>query len=143
METSNGLVISTNNSKLNYQFIHDYLANKSYWKKDALPDDLAIAFNNSLCFGGYLNQRQIAFGRVITDYKYFGYLADVFVDPEFQGEGYGKQLLAYILNHEKVKPIEVMLLATLDAHYLYKKFGFVYLDRPERYMIMRKKPLTF
>ena len=41
--------------------------------------------------------RQIAFARVITDFATFANLVDVFVVPEYRGHGYGKQLVAAVL----------------------------------------------
>ena len=61
------------------------------------------AIENSLCFGGYLDGRQIAFARVITDFATFANLVDVFVVPEYRGNGYGKQLVAAVLRHPSLQ----------------------------------------
>lgn len=85
---------------------------------------LLRAINHSLCFGGYLGGQQVAFARVITDRATFGYLADVFVLPEYRGRGYSKALVAAILDHPELQGLRRLSLATSDAHGLYAGFGF-------------------
>jgi GNAT superfamily N-acetyltransferase len=92
------------------------------------------SIRNSFCFGAYHSGRQIAFGRAITDFTVFAYLADIFVVPEYQRRGVGKALVRAMLEHPKLQGLQVMLLRTRDAHGLYKQFGFEALPRPEEMM---------
>ncbi|TDQ06417.1 GNAT family N-acetyltransferase [Pedobacter metabolipauper] len=41
----------------------------------------------------YEGERLIAFGRTVDDGRYYALLADVVVDPDFQGNGLGKYLV--------------------------------------------------
>lgn len=84
--------------------------------------DRAIA--NSLCFGVYLDDRQIDFARVVTDCATFANLVDVFVLPQHRGSGYSKQLMAAVLAHPDLQGLRRFTLATGDAHGLYAQFGF-------------------
>ena len=59
---------------------------------------------------------------------------DVFVVPEFRGRGISKALMRTILAHSDLQNLRVFLLATRDAHGLYKEFGFRPLAEPERMM---------
>ena len=68
--------------------------------------------------------RQIAFGRVITDFTVFAYLADIFVVAEYQGRGVGKALVRAMVEDPQLQGLQVMLLRR-DAHGLYKQFGFL------------------
>jgi GNAT superfamily N-acetyltransferase len=92
-----------------------------------------------MCFGVYDRENQIGFARVITDKATFGYLADVFIDPNYRGKGLSKWLMETIMNHPDLQGFRSWQLATRDAHGLYEKFGFKPLDNPER--IMRKAVL--
>jgi GNAT superfamily N-acetyltransferase len=79
---------------------------------------------NSLCFGGFLGEAQIAFGRVVTDFTRFAYLMDIFVLPAHRGRGYGKQLVAAMLDRLEREGVKTVMLATRDADPLYRSFGF-------------------
>ncbi len=92
---------------------------------------------NSLCFGAFLDGKQIAFARMITDRTTFAFLADVFVTPEFQGRGVGKRLLSQILAHPDLHDLRLIMLRTKDAQELYKQFGFSEVKNPERIMELR------
>ena len=80
--------------------------------------------SNSICFGAYTSGRQVAFGRVVTDRAVFGYLADIFVVPEFRGRGISTRLVSAMLEHPDVNGLSGIQLRTRDAHGLYARFGF-------------------
>jgi len=127
------LEISTDRARLDVDLIHRFLS-RSYWATGRSRETVVRAIQNSLCFGVYEGHEQIAFGRVITDYATFGYVADVFVVPEWRGKGAGKLLVDAIARHPDLQTLQTMLLATQDAHGLYKQFGFEVLGYPERMM---------
>lgn len=135
--TIDGILFSTNKSLLQLGYIHRYLSQDSYWARNIPMELVQKAIEGSLCFGIYEGAQQIGFARVITDHATFGYLADVFVDPAYRGRGLSKQLMAFIMQHESVKRFRSFLLATLDAHGLYERFGFKPLKEPGRYMSIK------
>ena len=137
----NKFIISTDKSKLNIQFIHNYLSNESYWAKNIPVNTVKKSINGSCCFGLYINENknvlaatQIGFARVVTDFATFGYLADVFIVENYRGKGLAKWLVKVIMNHPDLQGLRRWMLATKDAHALYAKFGFLALDKPERIM---------
>jgi predicted N-acetyltransferase YhbS len=71
---------------------------------------------------------------VITDNATFAYLADVCVLEEHRGKGLSKELMRFILDHPSLKKLRRFMLATRDAHGLYKQFGFNALAKPETIM---------
>ncbi|WP_404803550.1 GNAT family N-acetyltransferase [Marixanthotalea marina] len=87
-----------------------------------------------MCFGVYLEDKQIGFARVATDYTVFAYLMDVFILPEHQGNGYSKQLIKFIIEEPQLQTCTTWMLKTLDAHGLYKQYSFTELKNPERVM---------
>jgi GNAT superfamily N-acetyltransferase len=118
---------------LDLDFIHHFLQS-SYWAKGIPKAIVAKSLKNSLCFGLFHHDKQIGFGRVITDRATFAYLSDVFVIEPYQGRGLGKWLVSCILKHPELKGLRRWLLGTQDAHGLYKQVGFVPLSQPEWFM---------
>lgn len=126
--------ISTDRSRLDLGVIHGYLSTESYWAVGRDPEVVRRSVEHSLPFGLYEGERQIGFARVVTDYATFAWIADVFVLDEFRGRGLGKWLVEVILSHPALQGFRRWVLATKDAHGLYRQFGFQELKRPERWM---------
>lgn len=129
--------ISTDKSLLDIPLIHHFLTEESYWAKGIPLETVQRSIENSLCFGVFIDQKQVGFARVITDNATFAYLADVFILHEFRGKGLSKKLMAYIRSHPQVQGLRRWLLATADAHGLYEQFGFQNLAQPDRFMEIR------
>ncbi len=127
------ITVSTDKNKLNVPFIQNFLKD-TYWAKDRTIEVVQISIDNSLCFGIYLNDEQIGFGRVITDLVSIAYLMDVFIIEEHRGKGYSTILINAMMTEPKLQQIKIWGLATLDAHFLYKKFGFTEVVNPEKLM---------
>jgi len=62
------------------------------------------------------------------------YLADVFILPSHRGRGLAKWLMEAILAHPWLQGLRRWMLATRDAHGLYRQAGFTDLVHPERMM---------
>ncbi len=116
--------ISNDVSEMDIPLIHQFLSNDSYWAKGLALTTLTKSLSNSLCFAGFVGDRQVAFGRAITDFASMGYLKDIFVLPGYRGHGYGKQLVKAMLARLDQEDVPALLLATQDAHTLYRQFGF-------------------
>ncbi|WGH76937.1 GNAT family N-acetyltransferase [Tenacibaculum tangerinum] len=125
--------ISKEKSKLQLDVIYSFLTN-SYWAKGRTMEEVENTIKNSLCFGIYDGELQIGFARVASDYTVFAYLMDVFILPEYRGNGYSKKLLHEIIHAPELATCKTWLLKTRDAHGLYKHFEFTELAHPERLM---------
>ena len=125
--------ISTDADRLDLDMIHRWLSEESYWAQGRPRELMQRSFDNSICFGAYLEDRQVGFARVVTDRTTFAWLADVFILDEYRGRGYGKALVAAVLAHPELQGLRRWLLATRDAHGLYAQSGFVPVP-PERFM---------
>src|SRR5678815_3351190 len=128
--TKDGFTISTEKEKLDIDLIHSFL-NRTYWAEGILKEIIRRSIEGSLCFGVYENDkqampacRQVGFARMITDKATFAYLADVFIIEEYRGRGLSKWLMEVIMSHPDLQGLRRMILATKDAHGLYKQFGF-------------------
>lgn len=125
--------ISTDKRRLDVGLIHDFLRS-SYWARN-IPRSVVEKFiQHSLCFGAYGDGGQVGFGRVITDFATFAYIADVFVVPEHRGHGVAKLIVRAMLEHPELQGLRRILLSTQDAHGLYAKLGFETLANAENYM---------
>ncbi|MEM7374284.1 MAG: GNAT family N-acetyltransferase [Bacteroidota bacterium] len=118
------VVISTEPSLLDIDLIYEYLSRQSYWAKGRSRAMVERSIEHSFCFGMYLDNRQIGFARVVSDFTIFGWLMDVFILPEFRGKGYGKQLLTAVFSQPSLQHLKRWGLNTNDAHGLYEQFGF-------------------
>ncbi|MXV50679.1 GNAT family N-acetyltransferase [Pedobacter sp. HMF7647] len=126
--------ISTDKNLLDLDLIYDFIGRQSYWAQNIPFETLKRSIDNSLCFGVYDNGSQIGFARVISDNATFAYLADVFIVPEYRGRGLSKMLVSYIISYSELQGLRRWLLATADAHGLYKQFGFTELSQPDNIM---------
>ncbi len=133
----NGLLISDDPALLDRALIFDFLRNRSYWAQEVTREILDRSVENSLCFGVYLDGKQIGFARVVTDFATFAWLADVFIVEEKRGKGFSKKLVAAVLAHPQLQELRRFQLGTRDAHGLYAQFGFQPLAFPERFMEIR------
>lgn len=129
-----GFIISTDKSLIDFEVVYNYLNNDSYWAKGITRERIKKAIDNSICFGVYHNGKQAGFARVITDMATFAYICDVFILPEYRRLGLSKWLMQTIKQYQEFHGLRRWSLATLDAHGLYKQFGFTELSKPQNWM---------
>jgi len=125
--------VSTDKSKLDVPFIQNFLKD-IYWAAGRTLEEVQTTIEASVCFGIYLDDQQIGFARVITDYVVFAYLMDVFIDEKYRGNGYSSILIEAMMKDPQLQQVKIWRLATSDAHFLYEKFGFTPLAHPEKMM---------
>lgn len=141
-QTRGAFTLSTDKARLDVPLIHDYLSNRSYWAQGRSLEAVRVSIEHSLCFGIYQAQAQVAFCRIVSDYATFAWLCDVFVLETARGQGLSKWLIESVMAHPEVQAVRRVLLATQDAHELYRRYGgFENLPHPERWML-RLKPTT-
>jgi len=126
--------IDTNNNRIDVELVYRFLTGESYWAKDRSLEEVKKSLENSLCFGLYKNDVMVGFARVVTDFTVFAYLADVFIIKEERGKGLGKTLVEYTLDYPMVKDVKRWMLGTMDAHELYRPYGFSEISKPKRWM---------
>ena len=124
------LIIKTGKENMDVAMIHRFLSEDSYWAKGIPYSLVDQSLAHSFCTGAFADGRQVAFGRVITDYYTFGWCADFFVLPEFRGKGVARKMLSHIFEQPWSRRLRRIMLNTSDAHGLYRQFGFNQLSRP-------------
>ena len=125
--------MSTDPARLDVVLVHGFLTD-CYWAKAIPRAVVERSLRNSLCFGLYEAERQVAFARVISDFATFAYLGDVFVLESHRGRGLSKWLMECIRSHPDLQGLRRWSLVTRDAHGLYRQFGFTPLASPDRWM---------
>jgi GNAT superfamily N-acetyltransferase len=132
-----GFVISTDQRRLDTSLIYEFLSNSSYWATGRSREVVERSIANSLNFGVFKDNEQVGFARVVTDYATFAWLADVFIIDAYRSRGLGLWLIEVITSHPSLQGFRRWLLATRDAHELYRRFGFNELKEPNRWMERR------
>jgi GNAT superfamily N-acetyltransferase len=117
--------------------IHAYLT-QSYWSPGIPRTVVERAIEGSLCFGVFHHGKQVGFARAVTDKATFAYLADVFILEPHRGIGLSKRLMEFVFAHPDLQGLRRLMLATRDAHGLYKQFGFTELSSPARFMELHR-----
>ncbi len=135
--------MSTDKTLLDVDLIHRYVSTISYWGRGRAIEEVLETIENSFCFGMYNEaNEQMGFARLVTDYVTFGYLMDVIVFDEYQGKGYGKKLIEFIMDHDTIKKLKTIALKTKDAHELYEKFDFKKIGNSDLWMANDKVNLS-
>ncbi|TDC48077.1 GNAT family N-acetyltransferase [Micromonospora sp. KC207] len=130
-----GHQISTDPARLDLDLVHHWLSTDAYWALGRDRGTVGRAFAGSLSFGVYRpgDGRQVAVARVVTDGVTFAWLCDVYVDRSARGRGLGTWLAGAVRDHLATLGVRRIVLATVDAHGVYAKVGFVPVD-PGRWM---------
>jgi N-acetylglutamate synthase-like GNAT family acetyltransferase len=127
-------LITTDRSKMDVTAIHDFLSNHSGWSDNIPLETVKRSIENSLNFGLFHNNKQIGFARVISDYATIAYLGDIYVLENFRGRGLSRKLMDCIMSHSDLQKLRRWILLTSTADWLYEKYGFTKIPKPEIYM---------
>jgi len=127
------IILSDDTTKLQIDRIHGWLAS-SYWSPGIERDLVKRAIAGSHCLGAYQDDAQFGFARMITDHATFAWLADVWVEETARGQGLGRRMVSWFLDHPSFAGLRRIGLVTADAHGVYAGLGFHPLVRADRYM---------
>jgi len=127
-------IISTDKEKLDLVAIHEFLSCYSGWSENIPFDTVKNSIENSLNFGLFHKNKQIGFARVISDYSTIAYLGDIYVLDEYRGQKLSKKLMDAVISHPDLQGLRRWILLTSTADWLYEKYGFVRVPKPEIYM---------
>lgn len=127
------IILSDDASRLQIDRIHGWLAS-SYWSPGIERALVERAIAGSHCLGAYRDDEQVAFARMITDHATFAWLADVWVAESVRGQGLGRRMVGWFLDHPLFAGLRRIGLVTADAHGVYAGLGFHPLVRADRNM---------
>ncbi|MBN2460935.1 MAG: GNAT family N-acetyltransferase [Candidatus Cloacimonetes bacterium] len=108
------------------EFFH--LFETTGWNKDyrVNPEELFLVLKNSwFCLSGYLDNRLIGFGRIVSDGLLHAMIYDMIIHPDYQGYGYGALILKKLLEKCQSHRIrDIQLFSARNKMGFYKRFGF-------------------
>jgi ribosomal protein S18 acetylase RimI-like enzyme len=127
------ITVEADLAKIDWPRVHAWLAS-SYWSPGISIERVKKgAENSALVLGAFCASEQVGYLRVVSDCTRFAYICDVWVDAAHRGQGIARQMVQHALNHPDFATVN-WLLATVDAHGVYAKLGFVLLQNSERWM---------
>ena len=133
-----GFVADDDLARVDLDVVHGFVST-SYWSPGIPRDVLARAISHSVVVGVYAaSGEQVAFARAVTDRATFAWIADVFVLPSYQGHGLGRFVVSTLLEHPELQGLRRTMLATADAHGLYRSYGFDDLPDPSRFLAVQQ-----
>ena len=131
-------LISTDPARVDAAAVHAYLT-QSYWAAGIPRAIVERSIAGALCFnlwhvpaGG--PEAQVGFTRVISDFATLAYVGDVYVLEAHRGRGLSKWMMQLVTAHPRLQGLRRWILATRDAHDLYRRLGFTPLKDPARFM---------
>ena len=110
----------------------------TYWSPGISMDTVVQgAENSALVLSVFRGDSQVGYLRVVSDTTRFAWICDVYVDESARGLGVARSMVQHALNHSKLNRVTRWLLATRDAHEVYRGVGFSEITEPSRWMQLR------
>lgn len=136
---ADGYTLSTDPDRLDVGLVHQWLSTDAYWALGRSRETVEQSVRDSLNFAVHdAAGAQVGYARVVTDRATFAWLCDVYVAPAHRGRGLGTWLAGAVRDHLAPYRLKRVLLATLDAHEVYAKAGFVSVPDPEHLMVLSR-----
>src|SRR5579863_3311993 len=126
--------ISTDPARFDIDAIHAYLSNDSYWCAGIPRETLERAVRNSIGAGAFLGGAQVGFASAATDRATFAWVCDVYVLEGHRGKGLAQAMVRALLAHPELQGLRRWVLATRDAHEVYRRVGFEPLPNAQSWM---------
>jgi GNAT superfamily N-acetyltransferase len=123
-ELPGGFELDDSAARIDVREVHRFLSSECYWAKGR-PIEVQdrLIREASRVVGLYHNNHQIGFARTVSDGVAIAYLADVYVLPQYRRRGFGAMIVRFSVDEGPFAHLR-WVLHTVDAHGLYKKFGF-------------------
>lgn len=100
------------------------LFHQAPWAKDRTLDDTKEMLRyTDMALCAWDGDQLVGFGRVLTDFVYRATIWDVIVDKAYQKQGIGTDIVQRILNHPRLKKVDLFWLCTRMPGF-YEKLGF-------------------
>lgn len=107
------------------------------WGQKRTPSDISVAFDNSIVGGAYLKGQQVAVIRIVTDKRFFAYIADLFVAELHRRRGIGLALIEAAMKYPDCEQVDNWMVTTRDASGYFRKYGFRSIDGEKNLVIRR------
>ncbi len=116
------IVTDLNRRAIDWQQLCELLEAAGLGKRD--PHTLRRVYQHSqFCYWGFIGDELIATAHAISDLTSVAYLADVAIDPRFQGQGLGRRLMDRVM--QDLAPLgKIFIYSVPEKLAFYKKYGF-------------------
>ncbi|MFN8168462.1 MAG: GNAT family N-acetyltransferase [Candidatus Nanopelagicales bacterium] len=135
-----GLEIDDDPARLDPDRVYDLVVGQGYWAADRSRSTVAATIPASWCFGVHDGPTLVGFARVVTDRLTFAWVCDVVVDEPMRGRGIGHWLMRTVTEAVEATGVRRQILATADAHEVYRSVGYTALAHPDRWMEKDDRP---
>ena len=135
-----GYGMTTDGARVDIDRVHRWLSEESYWAAGRPREIVSRSIEGSVPYSVLAGDTQVAFARVVTDGATFAWVCDVFVDSGHRGRGLGTWLVDSIVEDLSAAGILRVLLATKDAHEVYRRSGFAGIEGAGRFMEIDRRP---
>ncbi|HAT4986105.1 TPA: GNAT family N-acetyltransferase [Serratia marcescens] len=107
---------------IDWQRLCELLEAAGLGKRD--PHTLQRVYQHSqFCYWGFIGDELIATAHAISDLTSVAYLADVAIDPHYQGQGLGRRLMDRVM--QDLAPLgKIFIYSVPEKLAFYKKYGF-------------------
>ncbi|HSF26156.1 MAG TPA: GNAT family N-acetyltransferase [Actinomycetes bacterium] len=121
-------------ARLDVDLVHGWLSAQAYWALGRTRATVARSLAASTVLGAYEDGQLVGLARAVTDGATFAWVCDVFVERAHRGRGIGSALVRELVTRLRDGGVYYVLLATQDAHEVYRRLGFTELAEPSRWM---------
>ena len=123
-EMPGGFELDDSAARIDLREVHSFLSTECYWAKGRSSETKQrLVREASRVVGFYHSGHQIGFARTVSDGAAIAYLADVYVLHQYRRRGFGTMLVRFSVEEGAFAHMR-WVLHTVDAHGLYRKFGF-------------------
>lgn len=123
--------VTTDPSEVDMGAVIDFLANEAQWGRWRTTEQLREQILSAWRITALIEPRSghtVGFARAVSDGVGLAYLADVYVLPEYRGQGLAQLMLTEMIDNGPGRQFRWLLHAD-DARRLYAKLGFLPADR--------------
>jgi GNAT superfamily N-acetyltransferase len=131
----NGYTLSTDPGRVDVETVHRWLSEDAYWALGRPREVVEASIRTCDVWSVFATDgAQVAFTRAVTDRLTFAWICDVYVERAHRGRGIATWLADEAVADLRARRLDRLVLATSDAHDVYRRVGFVVPARPDKYM---------
>lgn len=110
--------------RFDFERVTGWLASTYWWPGVERATVERAHRNSAVVVGAYGANGQAGGLRVVSDRTTFAWISDVFVDPAHRKKGLALAMVKFAQRHPDLQNLRRWMLATRDAHDVYKAAGF-------------------
>jgi GNAT superfamily N-acetyltransferase len=130
-----GYTLSSDPERVDVDRVHRWLSEDAYWALGRPREVVEASVRTCDVWSVFApDGAQVAFTRAVTDGLTFGWLCDVYVDPAHRGRGIATWMAGEAVADLRSRRLDRLVLATRDAHAVYRRVGFVMPTQADKYM---------